>query len=1595
MRHSISDQSVSGKASFFSVIDHVTPMKRSLLTLIIHLSVVSPVLALPVDLSTPVGSLGSAGVSGNAQHWLELGDFSFGEGLALPLRLQFDSALVGGATDFGTPSTWWRAPEIHARVMQKTGSQRIIMLPCGKILYLYQSGDTFATPDGEWVGSYNKEQSFVVARADGWELEYGSAGWFTRLRTDSGRTILWNRDPNGRLTSISEPEHSVKASDGSSQKTEMTGLVVKRDKATDVVLGFEVRTEFGMKSYTLSYDEQQRLQAVVFPDGRSESYAYGLDKNQDPRMEISGRDLVTTSLSWHKTSHKLTSDGVWAYSIEPVKPGELYPRITRTGPHGETEAYFDGGITGKVEFKAADGTTTIRQKVLKGPAKGKLESITRLHAGKSDPIVTYRATFDSRGMIAEEFDALGRKTSHSYTMWGNDPHVGIQKHARTSPIGQVLSDEFDRQGNLISRTDPLGRTMRYTYDGQNRKTISRGPEDVIVERLAYTPAGLIASRTDALGHVTRYEYDAQGNRIKTIDPLGNTTTDEFDKYGNRIKTTNALGDAWSFEYDTASRLVRTIAPDGLETERRAYNAQGKLESVVDADGKTSSTEYDILGRVTAKTDALGHTTRYSYEAAQGAFGCVACNTGAKPTTITLPSGRKIQRRYNSELLLVEETAASATPQAATTRHEYDLVGNLIKTTDPLGRVTQYEYDATNRRTAVIYPDKTRRSDTYDLAGQIIAKTDELDHTTRRTFDPFGNLLAVTDPEGNSTTQSFESPAAAALRRVKNIRSAAGVVSSIQYDLAGRRVAEIIGDQTSQTAAITRHEFDAVGNEIKTTDPRGNVTTHTFDSRRRRIATQDSLGRVWKYSYSASGRANEDSPCCGAEPPAPDKAQSTIYPDGTQEWRVTDAAGRLKETVDAKGDKVKYSYDLDGHLIELTDGKGNVTRWTYDPRGNLESKVYPDQTVELYEHDAAGQLVARTRPDGNTALYAYDLRGRLLSERWKDGKAEPVDYKYDAAGHMVGAKNDSAAIERSYTANGKILAETQSISANFDNESARAEGSPPVSRVDVYNIGYTYDADGHVASITHPDGTKVGYRYSSLGELSEVYEAEKGGPAKTIATYERLLNGQTGVVNLGNGVKSMKTFDNAGRLEKIMHLSPGGTEMESEASRYDQRDRRTARIKSDGTADLFAYDPAGQVIAAAYGQAAASLPAPAPAAGPNAAQPAAASQEQGAEKVGFDAQQRFAYDPVGNRKEFQDLDGTKITYQTNAANQYTQVQVAGSSTAPNTIAVEPDYDKNGNLLKDPRHSYTWDADIHLLAVTTNSKSTHFRYDALHRRVAKLDADGTLTHFAHDGWNVIAEYSTPSSTPAVPKSLTLRLVWGEDLSHTLQGAGGAGGLLATHTFRDGRSADSNYFCYDSNGNVVLLTSAEGSASARYKYDVFGKTIASSGPAANLNRYRFSTKPVEQDSGLAFYGYRYYSPELGRWPSRDPFEEKGGLNLYVMVSNQPNLVVDADGRFGPLIAVPVITFTALEAAAAIAGVSMLACLTIPSCRDAATKMVCDTAAAAAVTSICAAYAAECVATKWVNPNPDYGSSKPCSDCYAICVGEGGSWPYWKCPL
>jgi len=166
----------------------------------------------------------------------------------------------------------------------------------------------------------------------------------------------------------------------------------------------------------------------------------------------------------------------------------------------------------------------------------------------------------------------------------------------------------------------------------------------------------------------------------------------------------------------------------------------------------------------------------------------------------------------------------------------------------------------------------------------------------------------------------------------------------------------------------------------------------------------------------------------------------------------------------------------------------------------------------------------------------------------------------------------------------------------------------------------------------------------------------------------------------------------------------------------------------------------------------------------------------------------------------------------------------------------------------------------------------------RRVMKTTATATNT-FLYDGWNLLAEVRDQSSEVSANY-----YVWGLDISQSLQGAGG---ILAD--FRPPTS-DLHFYHYDGNGNVMTVTDSEAAVVSRLEYDPFGRVLLADG--AYTPRFQFSSKEYDQATGLNYYGYRYLSPELGRWINRDPIGEIGGINLYAFVLNDPVSIIDPVG-------------------------------------------------------------------------------------------------------
>ncbi|TWT45270.1 tRNA3(Ser)-specific nuclease WapA precursor [Phycisphaerae bacterium RAS1] len=238
---------------------------------------------------------------------------------------------------------------------------------------------------------------------------------------------------------------------------------------------------------------------------------------------------------------------------------------------------------------------------------------------------------------------------------------------------------------------------------------------------------------------------------------------------------------------------------------------------------------------------------------------------------------------------------------------------------------------------------------------------------------------------------------------------------------------------------------------------------------------------------------------------------------------------------------------------------------------------------------------------------------------------------------------------------------------------------------------------------------------------------------------------------------------------------------------------------------------------------------------------------------------------------------------------------------------------------------WDAENRLAEVRPavddedlpdESLRSEYAYDYLNRRVMKRvytwddgEDEWNLTldrRYVYDGWRVLLELDGMNSNAIIRK-----YTWGLDLAglngavNDRESAGGIGGMLAvydtngTTTGETPEADDLKYvYTYDANGNVgQLIDLAAGSAAssikAHYEYDPYGGVVASSGTYAETNTYRFSTKPWDDETGLGYWGYRYYDARLGRWIARDPLGEVGRGHLYCYMWNNPHNGVDGLGR------------------------------------------------------------------------------------------------------
>ena len=264
---------------------------------------------------------------------------------------------------------------------------------------------------------------------------------------------------------------------------------------------------------------------------------------------------------------------------------------------------------------------------------------------------------------------------------------------------------------------------------------------------------------------------------------------------------------------------------------------------------------------------------------------------------------------------------------------------------------------------------------------------------------------------------------------------------------------------------------------------------------------------------------------------------------------------------------------------------------------------------------------------------------------------------------------------------------------------------------------------------------------------------------------------------------------------------------------------------------------------------------------------------------------FNFDPIGNRLTSSSTEtGTAVTrnYLSNQLNQYRDRDQVSAITNP---SVSPTYDPDGNMTSDGTWDFTWDAENRLILAEKSDAKLEFKYDYMSRRVEKKVYSGSTGNwtlgahlkFIYDGYLQIEELNGADSNAILKKR-----VW----SPAIQGLGSEKYLSET------QGGTTYYALGDANKNVTEYLDASGNIQAHYEFSPFGKTVNATGAMPSAFNYRFSSEYLDVETGLVYYNYRYYTPEFGRWLSRDPIEEDGGVNNYLFCTNEPIKSIDILG-------------------------------------------------------------------------------------------------------
>jgi RHS repeat-associated protein len=1109
----------------------------------------------------------------------------------------------------------------------------------------------------------------------------------------------------------------------------------------------------------------------------------------------------------------------------------------------------ESGITTSYTYDAADRVVTVTKAGVTGVAGGYNATTTYVYDAASHVLsTTLSSTGTTETMVASQaYDDSGRVTSES-------------KPGQGGTITTTYS--YNPSANTVTVTLPNGGTRTQTNNLDGR-TASESGTAAILTNYAYEVL------SDGTTHSTM-TVGSSGARSRQLwqDWAGRTTKTQHPAVGG----TNQFVEQAT--YDSATGLLR-------KTHRSdSSGVQLLADSLYQYDvfGAVNRSGSDINGNGVldlASNDRISDLNQYfeynnsAWWATKQSIVYATANSGTPLVTST-------QRTRLTGLGATYTGPGGASGVLAAERLSTDINGNTVDEVTVLnsGAATTTIVTTASGITAVA----TQKS----INGLSVSATGFDGATYTTGYDALQRPATSTDPRTGSTVTSYYP----GTTLISAIVDAAGItVATCSYDAAGRAIAA-----TNANGKVHRTSYNTL-----------DLVTNEWG---------DTAYPV-QYGYDAYGARTSMTTFRGGSGWNGSSWPGTTGTGDTTTWTYDDPTGLLLSKADASNQAVSYTYNTRGQTASRVWARGITTTYGYDGNtGELLNVTYTDATPSVtYAYSRMGQIATVADATGTRTFNYGTASGSNLLQL--DSIALPSFYN--------GPANAARVLTRKYDAlhrgAGFSVGSELNQSYAFEGATGRFSSIQATSAVDSVGKTFTYSYNsqvsliaGYTAAVTGSTANfTVARSYEAHRDLLTSINAQWSATVQTQYDYtynnlaQRATMKQTGAV-FGDysGSGSVATIYNYGYNDRgemnsaADYLSADGTSLSTQMSdrnfsyTYDNLGNRVKSSRNgsgDPSPDTYSVNALNQYTQKtnAYGRTTGTV-------SPNTT---SVSVSAGGAGWGLARQGRYWAADTGLSTTPMVLGLTvKATIAGGGTNGADLVYTDTAHTAylpPSIQQIQNDAD--GNMTTDGLWNYVYDAENRLVSMTATqaaqtagfpAQSRSFQYDYLNRRVQKqlqTTVSGTTTtnytrRYLYDGDNLVAEVD--ASTGGILRSYT----WGLDLAGSLSASGGVGALLQ---ITDHLTSTSYFPTYDGNGNIAALVNASsGAVAATYEYSPFGELLRCGGSYAKSNPFRFSTKLIDDETGLVYYGARYYSPSLGRFINRDPIAEAGGINLYGFCGN-----------------------------------------------------------------------------------------------------------------